>query len=258
MCCYMSIRSSGIIVPMILFFLGACDLQQPVVNHVEWNYDGVVSPEHWAELSSDFLECAEGHFQSPIDLETSEVHLASKYKIKFAYHDSEVDIVNNGHTVQANVEENNLLLINDQSYVLKQVHFHAPAEHQIDGLIYPMEMHMVHMTTDQKIAVVGCFIKEGKENIPLNTLWKSMPRQRQEHEHPSQSCDLIHFLPEDHKMIHYKGSLTTPPCSEGVDWYVMETPISLSKAQINVFKELYDHNNRPIQNREGRALEEIE
>jgi carbonic anhydrase len=225
-------------------------------EQLHWDYEGEVDPDHWAELSPAFIACAEGHFQSPIDLETYTSKKLHADILNFEYNPSPVDIVNNGHTIQANVENKNRLIIGETAYTLKQLHFHAPAEHQIDGIIFPMEMHLVHSNEEGKLAVVGVFIKEGLENEAFKIIWNEMPDHLSKHRHPIEKADLLHLIPENHAVIHYSGSLTTPPCSEGVEWYVMENPLSLSKAQIGKFKKLYAHNNRPIQERDGRLLEE--
>jgi carbonic anhydrase len=261
---YVSSMQNQLVGFMLLFvFLIGCsnpthsEKENEQQSHdLHWDYEGQAAPEHWAELSPEFIACAEGHFQSPIDLET---YQAIKYQggiLEFHYHASPIDVVNNGHTIMVNVEERNHLLVNEVSYELKQVHFHAPAEHQIDGIVFPMEMHMVHVNEEENYAVVGIFIKEGLENVHLKELWECMPAHFNEHQHAQESCDLRALIPQDQAVIHYTGSLTTPPCSEGVEWYVMETPIEMSKDQINAFKNLYDHNNRPIQNRSARVLEE--
>ena len=230
-------------------------------HHAHWGYQGEENPEYWGTLSPEFIKCAEGHFQSPIDLET---YAAKKQKeatpiLKFNYHPSGIDLVNNGHTVQANVEaKDEELIANGHAYSLKQIHFHAPAEHQLDGIIYPMEMHMVHADKNGRLAVVGVFIKEGLENETLQALWTKLPKQEQQHVHPKKECDILHLIPELHTVFHYAGSLTTPPCSEGVEWFVMKTPIELSKTQVEHFQELYHGNNRPIQKQEGRVIDKIE
>ncbi|MBR9923180.1 MAG: carbonic anhydrase family protein [Bacteroidetes bacterium] len=220
----------------------------------DWGYQGETAPEHWAELSQSFFKCAEGHFQSPIDIESYVVDTDSGKSLKFYYHPSPVDLVNNGHTVQAVPEEENYVEVEGYPYRLQQIHFHEPAEHRVDGIIYPMEMHMVHSDSAGNITVVGIFIKEGPENTDLQALWESLPEHPAEHKHPNERCDIVHLLPEDGAVFHYTGSLTTPPCSEGVEWFVMEKPIRLSKSQIERFKKLYHGNNRPIQKRGDSLL----
>ena len=256
-----------LLINLLLFLLPACNkpekgklnYSKQVHDKTQWSYEGNEDPSHWAELSPEFIKCAEGHFQSPIDLES---YSAEKYHgdlLEFKYHPSTVDLFNNGHTIQAIIEaQDEILIANGHEYLLKQVHFHAPSEHQIDGIIYPMEMHMVHADESGKLAVVGIFIKEGISNEELNTLWKKIPEQVEEHAHPTKTCDLLNLIPDTHPVFHYSGSLTTPPCSEGVEWFVLEKPIELSKAQISIFKKLYHHNNRPIQKRETRIIEVFE
>lgn len=224
---------------------------------VHWGYEGEAAPLHWGELSGDFIQCAEGHFQSPIDIESYQAEAHPGSILDFKYHPSPVDIVNNGHTVQANLEAENILLANDQPYSLRQIHFHEPSEHHIDGVIFPMEMHLVHSDSTGKLAVVGILIKEGRENEVLSTLWEALPKQPEEHIHPRTSCDILHLLPEEKRVYHYSGSLTTPPCTEGVEWFVMEQPITLSKAQINKFRKLYHNNNRPVQEQNSTRVEMV-
>ena len=214
---------------------------------VRWNYIGSNSPEHWAEISPDFIKCAEGHFQSPIDIESYSSYEEKSGNLQFHYHPSMIDELNNGHTIQCDLEEDNIIIANGNEYHLKQFHFHEPSEHHLDGIIFPMEVHLVHADTNGKLAVVGVFIKEGKENEYLKQVWDNMPKQVDMHMHPKEPCDLPHLLPENKSVFHYSGSLTTPPCTEGVEWFVMKEPISLSKAQIKKFGELYYGNNRPIQ-----------
>lgn len=250
-------KSSIYISFLAFFFLASCQNQPKTDDQrhsTDWGYSDQEGPSHWAELSNEFIKCAEGHIQSPIDLESYAAQKEHGTIVDFKYHPSPIDLENNGHTIQANPEEPNEFLVNGHSFILQQLHFHAPAEHQLDGIIYPMEMHLVHQDSTGKLAVVGLFIKEGKENEYLNVLWNEFPTHIVEHKHSQKSCDLLHIIPDDHHLFHYIGSLTTPPCSEGVEWLVMQTPIELSKTQIQQFKKLYYGNNRPVQQLEGRQV----
>lgn len=220
-----------------------------------WDYEGQESPEHWGELSPEYVKCAEGHFQSPIDIESYASKEHPGHILDFRYHPSPFDVENNGHTIQANLEEDNILEAQGHTYALKQFHFHEPSEHHLDGVIFPMEMHLVHADSSGKLAVVGLFIKEGEENPYLRDLWSSLPQHPQEHVHPNGRFDLQHLLPEEKAVFHYSGSLTTPPCTEGVEWYVMKEPVTMSKSQMNEFRRLYHDNNRPVQQQEARSVE---
>jgi carbonic anhydrase len=177
------------------------------------------------------------------------------HALQFQYHPSSIDLFNNGHTVQANLEEENTLLADGKTYSLKQIHFHEPSEHHIDGIIFPMEMHMVHADSAGKLLVVGVFIKEGPANPYLQTFWDELPAQPETHQHPDSKCKVEYLLPEHKAVYHYTGSLTTPPCTEGVEWFVMEEPIALSKKQIAHFRDLYHGNNRPVQQQTRRQVE---
>lgn len=220
-----------------------------------WSYEGADAPQHWAKLCSEFRQCAEGHQQSPIDIETVVTKQRLGHHLDFQYHTCPVDVVNNGHTIQVNPEEKNILVVDGRDYELKQFHFHEPAEHRVDGVLYPMELHLVHADTSGHLAVVGIFIKEGLENPVLTEIWKAMPRNPEAHQHPNKLIDLTKMFPSDHTYYHYSGSLTTPPCTEGVEWYVMASPIAMSKSQIEDFRRLYHGNVRPLQAIHERALE---
>ncbi|MEE9437756.1 MAG: carbonic anhydrase family protein [Saprospiraceae bacterium] len=263
----MKILLKNIILLLIIVFASSCKTKKikanshkNISNHKtldnkHWGYDGDLSPSHWSEISNEFIDCAEGHAQSPIDVST---HIESNDRstIKFSYHSTAIDELNNGHTIQADILEKNELLVDDVPYNFKQFHFHAPSEHQLNGQYYPMEMHLVHATKDAKLVVIGVLIKEGKENKIFSSIWNNVPQHVNEHVLPSKKIDLLHLLPNNHTYVHYSGSLTTPPCSEGVEWFVMENTIEMSKEQINKFVSVYNHNNRPLQKLEGRALSE--
>ncbi|HFA49837.1 MAG TPA: carbonic anhydrase family protein [Bacteroidetes bacterium] len=231
--------------------------KHPASHSGHWGYEGMAAPEHWSELSAEFVKCAEGHFQSPIDIGSYAAKEHPGSILQFNYHPSPVDLVNNGHSEQANLKAENTVVANGHAYSLKQFHFHSPSEHQVDGIVYPMEMHLVHSDEDGKLAVIGVFIKEGKENVYLENLWEALPEHAEEHAHPQGPCDVLHLLPAEKTVFHYSGSLTTPPCSEGVEWFVMKQPITLSKEQIEKFEKLYHGNNRPVQAQEARAVEVI-
>lgn len=220
-----------------------------------WSYQGSDAPQHWAKLCQEFSQCAEGHQQSPIDIETVVTKQRLGHHLDFKYHACPVDVVNNGHTIQVNPEDRNLLVVDAKEYELKQFHFHEPAEHRVDGVLYPMELHLVHTDSSGHLAVVGIFIKEGLENPVLAEIWKAMPQSPEAHQHPNKLIDLTKLFPSDHTYYHYGGSLTTPPCTEGVEWYVMASPITLSKSQIEAFRRLYHGNVRPLQATHERPLE---
>jgi len=196
-----------------------------------WSYDGAEDPAHWAALSPDFALCGAGHQQSP------------------------VDIVNNGHTIQVDTVGSGVLVIGRDRYVLQQFHFHTPSEHTVDGRSYPLEAHFVHKTADGKLAVVGLLFEEGADNPALNPCWSRLPKSAGPPVDLGRGgLDLRNVLPGRHDVYRYAGSLTTPPCSEGVDWLVLKQHATASTAQIEAFRSIVPHDNRPTQPLAGRAV----
>lgn len=165
------------------------------------------------------------------------------------------DGINNGHTIQINYAGADTLTIGNDSYALVQYHFHDPSEHTVNGKHSPMEMHLVHQSAAGKLAVVGVLIDEGAHNKAFDPVWANLPKQKGMETHYSAvTVDVDGLLPAVRTSYRYDGSLTTPPCSEGVSWIVMSTPIQLSAAQIGVFMQLIRDNNRPTQPLNGRGV----
>ncbi len=212
-----------------------------------WGYTGKASPEHWAKISPDYWQCGKGLFQSPISIESSSIQENPEKLLVFHYQPSPIDVIDNCHTVQLISEEKNTITINGHEYTLQQIHFHEPSEHHVDGIIYPMEMHLVHTDASGKLAVIAVFIKIGKRNEELALVWKALQEDSLKHIYLSTPHDFSRLLPKDKTLFHYTGSLTTPPCSEGVEWLVLKNPITLSRQQIEHYRKRYQSNNRPIQ-----------
>ena len=166
-----------------------------------------------------------------------------------------VDIVNNGHTVQVDTVGSGVLVIGGDRYFLQQFHFHTPSEHTVDGHSCPLEVHFVHRTAGGKLAVVGLLFEEGAENPALTPFWSRMPKSAGPPVDLGRGgVDIRKVLPARHDVYRYAGSLTTPPCSEGVSWLVLKEHATASAAQIGAFRALVRHDNRPIQPLEGRAI----
>ena len=227
----------------------------PPADTPHWTYDGEKGPRFWGKLDPDFSLCEAGQKQSPIDIgKTSPATLPklradfSPAKLQIVHHEHVADEINNGHTIQVNYSEGDTLTIGDTNYELIQFHFHSPSEHTVHGKHYPMEMHFVHKSPSGTLAVVGVFIEQGAHNKAFDPIWENLPKQKGveshfEHVH----VDVDNLLPHSHKSYRYDGSLTTPPCSEGVKWIVMKSPIHLSKEQIKTFTAIIKENNRPVQ-----------
>ena len=215
-----------------------------------WGYTGHEGPEYWGDLSPKFTMCKEGKNQSPINI-SDKVTISTKNlpKINFNYVTKAVEIVNNGHTIQVNVKEGSSIEIDGKNFALKQFHFHTPSENQIEGKNFPLEAHFVHMAEDGSLAVVALMYEEGAENKILKKLWSRMPHNSGW----ASKCKMlgemfITMLPKNKEYYSFNGSLTTPPCSEGVKWMVMKGYSHVSKAQVDEFLNLFEHaNNRPVQ-----------
>ena len=223
---------------------------------VHWSYEGKADPTHWADGVPENAACRSGQRQSPIALsETSATHVASK-DFALHYKPGSVALLNNGHTIQANVgDADDTVSYKGEIYKLDQFHFHTPSEHTFNGKSYPMEMHLVNKSEAGKITVVGIFIMEGKENPVLEPVFADLPA-RQASAGRQVQVDIAGLLPNDRKALVYSGSLTTPPCSEQVNWIVLEQPIEMSKQQIAAFKAIFHDNHRPLQNLNHREISE--
>ncbi|MCG6552974.1 MAG: carbonic anhydrase [Candidatus Magnetominusculus sp. LBB02] len=225
-------------------------------HKAHWGYEGEGGPIHWGDLSSEYAVCKTGNHQSPVDIsETKNTPKKISYKVN--YKAAPLKIVNNGHTIQVNYAPGSTISINGQSYQLLQFHFHHPSEHTVSGEEYPMEVHFVHKNDKGELAVLGVFMTEGKENPTIETLWENLPdKVNEEKSVQSVEIDASALLPELRPIFVYSGSLTTPPCSEGVSWNVVDTPIEVSQSQIDRFYVAIGKNARPVQPLNERQLQE--
>jgi carbonic anhydrase len=222
-----------------------------------WGYTGDVSPSHWGELSEDFKMCSQGKMQTPINvIPTKDIDLP---ELNIDYKTGSKSIIDNGHSVQVNIKDGSVLKIDGQNYKLKQFHFHTPSENNINSKSFPLEAHFVHATDDGKLAVVAVMFKEGAENPTLAKIWKRMPKlERGKEAKCGLSSEQVNSLmPKNRDYYKFMGSLTTPPCSEHVKWFVYKTPLTVSKAQASQFTAQFGHpNNRPIQPTNKREIDE--
>ncbi len=218
-----------------------------------WSYEGKEGPENWAKLSPEFATCEAGRNQSPINIEDS-IHAAVK-SLKSIQKFPAKEILNNGHTVQINFKEGNMLALDNAAFQMKQVHFHAPSENTIHGKSFPLEAHFVHADSKGNLAVIGVMFTEGKENPALAKLWEQLPNEESATTSLKNRVTPSELIPENKSYYRFSGSLTTPPCSEGVRWILMKTPLTASKEQIEAFKKaLHHNNNRPVQALNGRVI----
>ncbi|MBI5925982.1 MAG: carbonic anhydrase family protein [Aquabacterium sp.] len=226
----------------------------PHGHDVHWAYSGDTGPESWGRLKPEFQQCMLGKRQSPIDIrEGIPVQLDP---IQFDYRPSNFRVIDNGHTVQVNVEPGNGITVMGRRYELLQFHFHRPSEERINGRQYEMVAHLVHKDMDGKLAVVAVLMDQGKAHPLVQQVWNNLPLEKNSEQGAMTQIDLTHLLPEQRQYYTYMGSLTTPPCSEGVLWMVMKQPAGMSREQIGVFSKLYPMNARPVQSAAGRLIKD--
>ncbi|WP_426525284.1 carbonic anhydrase [Bradyrhizobium sp. McL0615] len=236
--------------------LALCPLCAPASFAAEsrphWNYEGETGPDKWGGLDAANQVCSIGHQQSPIDI-TGAV-TAQQAPLKISWSKRPGTIVNNGHTVQLNFAEGDRLKVGDRSYELKQCHFHHPSEHRLEGKAFAMEAHFVHAAESGGLAVVGVLIIPGKSHPVFKKIVSTMPQEEGPPVAADQTIDPMALLPAKRGYYQYQGSLTTPPCSETVDWLVLMHEIEVAESDIARFAKLYPMNARPVQNRDRRFI----
>lgn len=220
-----------------------------------WGYEGKDGPGHWATLGPEYSGCA-GKSQSPVDLVQARMIEAELPALVLSCQPTPLNVVNNGHTIQVDCAGNSTLQVDGRTFHLKQFHFHSPSENLIDGKSYAMEAHLVHADDEGNLAVVAVMIESGAANAFLDKVWANLPATAGARAQPAGvSVNVADLLPADRDYYRYDGSLTTPPCSEGVRWLVLEAPVSASAAQIHAFEQAVGHhNNRPLQALNGRVV----
>jgi carbonic anhydrase len=218
-----------------------------------WSYEGQTSPENWGKLNEQWQTCNTGKYQSPIDIRNPVAGNLPPLDLNFSTHAK--TIINNGHTVQIAVEDEDDFKLDEQRWVLKQFHFHAPSENHINGQSFPLEIHFVHANSEDELAVIAVMMTPGKANTALETILNVLPEQENQEVPLNQKFALESLFPQDKHYYRFSGSLTTPPCSEGVIWLVMKQPVEASEAQLKRFTEALRHsNNRPLQPLHGRQI----
>lgn len=220
--------------------------------HTHWGYSGEQGPNNWASLTGDNFACT-GKNQSPINLTG---FIESELKpLEFYYQTGGKEIINNGHTVQVNYQEGSYVKVDGVKFNLLQFHFHAPSENNIEGESYPLEAHFVHADKNGHLAVIAVMFKEGGENKELAAAWKKIPMHEGDKNTFVNNIAANNLLPANKDYYRFNGSLTTPPCSEGVRWFVMKEVVEASKAQIEAFKAtMHGANNRPLQAINARII----
>jgi len=221
-------------------------------SKVSWTYGGATGADRWAQLSDKFAACDTGRLQSPFDI-TPDIG-AGLADLNLDYAPVPLKVSNNGHTIQVDLAGAGHLSVDGKAYDLLQFHFHTPSEYTIDGETYPLEVHFVHASKSGELAVVGVMFVEGAANTQLAEIWRNMPSSEGDHMVDGSMVDAKELLPTNRNYYRFMGSLTTPPCSEGVNWHMMTTPIAASGEQIAAFKNIFPMNARPLQDENNRLV----
>jgi carbonic anhydrase len=225
----------------------------------KWTYEGATGAEHWSELDPDWAACNAGKEQSPIDIRSAKK--AELPAIRFEYKSEPLKyLINNGYTIRVNYHDaagsGNFMIVGDKRYQLTQFHFHRPSEEYIHGKPYDMVAHFMHQSSDGRVAGVAVLLKAGSANATIQQLWEHMPMTKgDEQEIAGTEVNPAGLLPHDTAYYTYMGSLTAPPCTEGVTWYVLKTPMEVSTEEISAFAKLYPHDVRPLQPLNGRVVQ---
>ncbi|OZG74780.1 carbonate dehydratase [Hahella sp. CCB-MM4] len=218
-----------------------------------WSYSGKRGPAYWATLDDDFASCGQGKNQSPINL--TQLLDGELPEIELHYPTQGDKVINNGHTVQVNFPSGNILRMEGQAFELKQFHFHSPSENTINGQSFPLEAHFVHADKRGNLAVVGVMFEQGAANEGLQPAWNQLPLHAGGQETLDVPIDATKLMPSSLEYYRFNGSLTTPPCTEGVRWLVLKEPVSISKEQVEAFQRAIPFdNNRPVQPVNARVI----
>jgi carbonic anhydrase len=250
----MEVRSFLRVSLFALSTLGAAGTALAGDGKAHWGYEGQHGADSWGALEGA-KTCSIGNKQSPIDIKDKDAKPAKLPALSFKYGTVAPSIVNNGHTVQVNVPAGNTLQVGDQSYELLQFHFHTPSEERLNGKQTAMVAHFVHKNAAGQLGVVGVLIKIGTADSAFGKVLQNMPaRAGQTVTVQDLSLNLAELLPKDLTYYSFEGSLTTPPCSEGVNWMVLKTPVSVLGTDVQLFRNLYKLNARPVQPLHGREV----
>ena len=237
------------------------DQIEQTAQPVYWTYEGATGPKDWVNVDTSYEMCGRGELQSPINIEIKSAREEQEAidfanQISLNYDQAIFTVENNGHTIEANATTfDNSILINEEPYKLTGINFHSPSEHQLNGQYFDMEAHLFHENDKGELVVIGVFIESGEENEVLAEMWDEIPvNGAEEAKELKNPIDLQLLLPEEKSVYQYMGSLTTPPCTEGINWFILEKPIEMSNEQINRFSSIFLQNNRPIQETNGREV----
>ena len=229
---------------------------KPKKAQAKWSYSGDTGPRYWADLSAENMQCATGKNQSPVDLRDKHgVGTTGLPELDIRYRDVALKVINTGKSLQVNYPLGSYIKVGGQRYELMNFNFHTPSEHKKEGFNYPMEVQLVHKDGDGNHAVIAIIFQEGEENEQLQVLLDNLPKQINKQEiHRGETLNPVMFFPGNTDFYKYSGSLTTPPCTEGVYWMIFKHPIEASAEQIQEMSEVMGDNSRPVQRIGARTL----
>jgi carbonic anhydrase len=221
-----------------------------------WDYEGKRGPLVWGKLDPAYRACSQGHEQSPVDIHHAHLNKALQ-PIEFHYIAGPVTLENNGHTIIAHVDPGSYIVAGGVRYDLVQFHFHHPSEEAVKGQLTDMDVHLLHKSADGKQAVIAVRLSEdrGEPNAVLAQLWPRLPKATGTTAKVTDEVDPAGFLPTDRGYWTYTGSLTIPPCTEGVRWFIYEQVLPVSREQLRAFTTIFRMNSRPLQDLRGRKIE---
>ena len=242
---------------LVVIMLSPALAEEPNSKHEaghspHWSYSGPTGTAKWGDMEEEFASCKLGKKQSPIDIKGAKK--SDLPAIEFNYNQTPAEVVNNGHTIQVNLTQGGEVKVASGGYKLLQFHFHSPSEEKVNGRPYPLVAHLVHKSDAGKLAVIAVLFKKGKKNPSLEKVFAAMPGKADGKAELAGGVNATDLLPAKRAYWAFEGSLTTPPCSEDVQWQVLKDPVELSKDQLAAFKKLYPMNARPVQPLNGRSL----
>ena len=223
-------------------------------HEVHWAYEGAGAANHWGDLKEEFALCKTGKAQSPIDIKTASLTDEELPAINVSYSATPLTVINSGYGVKVNYAAGSSITVGGKSYDLLQFHFHTPSEHTIDGKAFEMVAHLVHKAADGQLGVIGVLFEAGAENAVIGKVFDNLPAKGEEKAVAGESINVADILPSDLAYYNYSGSLTTPPCSEGVHWMVLTTPVQASADQIAKLAGVIKGNARPVQAINDRVI----
>ena len=240
---------------VVLAGAAASSLAARTAHDAAWSYSGKTGPAHWAKLDKSFAACSNGHTQSPIDIPEADARKGDLPALLFNYKPSVLDIVDDENAIEVRYAPGSVVSVAGKRYELQQIRFRHPAEHKIGGKGHDMEAQLVHKSADGKLAVVAVFLDAGKDNKAMRTLVANLPSDKgKEHKADAVTFNAIDLLPGNKGYYTFAGSLTNPPCTEGVTWFVLKTPVQLLADEIARLSRAYADNARPVQPVNGRDI----